>query len=95
MIFREFIEIVMASGYDIADPDGVPLGTELLDRLEDDNVLEDEVELIVRNPLPEGERAIVADVHVADQVYQLVGNPRSLEELHYLLGIPREEAIEP
>ncbi len=93
MQFAELMDTVRTAGYDIVDGDGLPVNEEMLATLEEENLEAKQVDIIKKSPPQDVERAIVADVHVSDQVFHIVGNPRHVDELAtYLSGISRPQS---
>ena len=95
MDFGDLLEIVRDSGFDVVDANGLPIGEEMENLLDDDNLLGEPVHVNFRTDVRERERAIVADIQVGEEIYYLVGHPRNVEELRTRLGGEARPGDEP
>lgn len=88
----ELLSTVRTVGFDVVDADSLPVNEEMLDSLEDNELASAEVRLVFRSPpAKDTERTIVADIHAADQIFHLVGDPRETNVLRtHLRGATRQ-----
>jgi hypothetical protein len=81
LLFSELLETALSLGYDLLDEAGEPVDETLLSALEDDNLTAAGVQVTFREPPFHGEPAIVADVQVGEQIFQISGSGRDVEDL--------------
>jgi hypothetical protein len=81
LLFDELLELTLGLGYDLLDEGGKPVDETLLSALEDDNLMAAQVQVMFREPPFHGDPAIVADVQVGEQMFQISGNGRDVEDL--------------
>ncbi|MBD3237981.1 MAG: hypothetical protein GF330_14880 [Candidatus Eisenbacteria bacterium] len=94
MEFTELVTTARLAGFEVLDGNGLPVTEEALVALEDENIGAEQVRLEFHEAITQERHAIVADVHVRDQIYHLAGDPRGVEELKLSVGgsaRPQEE----
>ena len=88
--FGELLETVHSEGFDLLDGSDIPVDVELESALEDDNLVDEAVEVTFRRVGSDAEDVIVADVHVRDEIYHVVGRARDVGVLeNRIRGIAR------
>ncbi len=88
--FEELLETIHAEGFDLLDGSDLPVDVDLESALEDDNLVGETVEVNFRRVGSDAEDAIVADVHVRDEIYHVVGRARDVGVLeNRIRGIAR------
>ena len=90
LTFDELLDTIHAEGYDLLDGNDIPVDVDLESALEDDNLVGEAVEVNFRRVGSDAEDVIVADVHVRDEVYHVVGRARDVGVLqNRIRGIAR------
>ncbi len=92
MEFIELLTSVRTVGFDVVDADGLPVNEEMFASLEANALASAPVRILFQSPpATETTRTIIADIHVADQLFHVVGDPREVNVLRtHLRGATRQ-----
>jgi len=84
MDFGELLSAAGAAGFEVVDANGLPVVEEMEEYIDDTSA--QPIHIVFREDVRESERAIVADIHVGEEIYHLVGDPHNVEEFRTTIG---------